>query len=87
MAVKHIIQSGISVLAKSEESGLSVRAFLLMISYMNRFRNLLNRLRRVLRKGPAPPAEPHDPYVGVREPVRKGPPDRSGAVALEEPQE
>lgn len=48
---------------------------------------MLKRLRRILRKGPAPPPEPHDPYVGVREPVRKGPPNRSGAVALEEPEE
>lgn len=48
-------------------------------------KRLLEALRRLLRK--RRPPEPIDPYVGVREPVRRGPPSRSGAVALEEPDE
>jgi hypothetical protein len=54
---------------------------------MSRLKNLLDRLRRIIRKKSAPPPEPSDPYAGVRQPVRKGPPHRSGAVALEEPDE
>jgi len=45
----------------------------------------LRRLARtLLRRGPA---EPEDPYARVRVPVRRGPPGRAAAVALEEPQE
>jgi len=33
------------------------------------------------------PAEPEDPYARVRVPVRRGPPGRAAAVALEEPEE
>jgi len=46
----------------------------------------MEALRRLLRKKSAPP-EPREPYAGVRQPVKKGPPGRSGAVALEEPDE
>jgi hypothetical protein len=49
-------------------------------------KRLIESLRRVLRKRPAPP-EPHDPYAGVRVPLKRGPYNRSGAVALEEPHE
>jgi hypothetical protein len=38
----------------------------------------------LLRRGPA---EPEDPYARVRVPVRRGPPGRAAAVALEEPEE
>lgn len=48
-------------------------------------KRLILALQRLLRRKPAPP-EP-DPYAGVRAPVRKGPPNRSGAVALEEPKD
>lgn len=48
-------------------------------------KKLLEGLRRLLGKRPAPP--PRDPYAGVRAPLKKGPPNRSGAVALEEPDE
>ncbi len=34
-----------------------------------------------------PPALPEDPYVGVREPRKRGPGGRSAAVALAEPEE
>jgi hypothetical protein len=44
---------------------------------------------RVLRGGfrGLSPLPPDDPYVGVREPRRRGPGGRSGAVAIEEPME
>lgn len=44
---------------------------------------------RVLRNGlrGLPPLPPDDPYVGVREPRRRGPGGRSSAVAVEEPRE
>lgn len=31
--------------------------------------------------------EPQDPYAGVRSPLKRGPRDRSSAVALAEPEE
>jgi hypothetical protein len=31
------------------------------------------------------PDSPDDPYAGVRVPIKKGPPDHSAAVALDEP--
>ena len=50
--------------------------------------NILPALRRLvrglLRRGPA---EPEDPYARVCVPVRRGPPGRAAAVALEEPEE
>jgi len=45
---------------------------------------LRNLVRALLRRDPA---EPEDPYSSVRVPVRRGPPGRAAAVALEEPQE
>ena len=47
-------------------------------------RSLWERLLRLLGLRRTPP-EPRDPYAGVRVPLRSGPRDRSGAVALEEP--
>ena len=47
-------------------------------------RKLIDGLRRLF--GIKPP-EPHDPYAGVRAPVKRGPLNRSGAVAVEEPDE
>jgi len=32
------------------------------------------------------PDSPDDPYAAVRVPVKRGPPDRSAAVALDEPE-
>jgi len=46
---------------------------------------LLDGLRKLFRR--STPPDPHPPYTGVREPVRKWPPVRSGAVALAEPDE
>jgi hypothetical protein len=43
--------------------------------------SILRKLLRWLRFG----RDPRDPWSRVREPVRKGPKDRSGAVALREP--
>jgi hypothetical protein len=37
--------------------------------------------------GGLPPAPPDDPYVGVREPWKRGPGGKSSAVALAEPTE
>ena len=34
-----------------------------------------------------PPTLPEDPYVGVREPRKRGPGGKSAAVALDEPEE
>jgi hypothetical protein len=44
---------------------------------------------RLVRRGfgGLPPAPPDDPYVGVREPRRRGPGGRNAAVALAEPAE
>jgi hypothetical protein len=44
---------------------------------------------RLIRKGfgGLPPSPPDDPYVGVREPRRRGPTGRNSAVALDEPVE
>ena len=44
-------------------------------------KNLIQALRRWLKRKP----EDEGPYVRVRVPVRKGPNDRSAAVALKEP--
>ena len=44
--------------------------------------------RLALRGFPGlPPAAPDDPYVGVREPRKRGPGGKSSAVALAEPAE
>lgn len=53
---------------------------------MSFLKMLLEKLRKLFGR-PATPPEPHDPYAGVRVPVRKGPRGRSGAVALAEPDE
>ena len=45
--------------------------------------DLIQALRRLLKRN----LEDTDPYVRVRVPVRKGPSDRSAAVALKEPGE
>jgi hypothetical protein len=44
--------------------------------------------RRIMQRefGPLLPP-PDDPHVGVREPRRRGPGDRSSAVAVDEPRE
>ena len=51
---------------------------------MLHLRMLWEYLQRLLRRRPA---EPTDPYAGKLAPVRKGPPGRSGAVAVAEPEE
>lgn len=53
---------------------------------MSFLKSLFAKLRKLFGR-PAAPPEPHDPYAGVRVPVRKGPKGRSGAVALVEPDE
>jgi hypothetical protein len=45
------------------------------------FSGFIQTMKRWLGRSPNPPA----PYVGVRVPLRKGPGDRSAAVALQEP--
>lgn len=51
--------------------------------YFERLRRLAARL--MSRGWPSPDA-PEDPFVGVREPRRRGPGGRSAAVALMEPE-
>ena len=53
---------------------------------MSLLKDLLTKLQRLVGR-PAEPPEPHDPYAGVRVPVKEGPKGRSGAVALAEPDE
>ncbi len=49
------------------------------------WQRLLTRLKRLFGREPEP--EPEDPFAGVRAPNRRGPQNRSGAVALAEPDE
>jgi len=51
----------------------------------SRLEQLLTRLKRLFERKPEP--EPEDPFVGVRSPNKRGPRNRSGAVALAEPNE
>ena len=44
-------------------------------------KNLMEALRRWLKRKP----DGEDPYTRIRVPVRKGPSNRSAAVALKEP--
>jgi len=55
---------------------------------MNIFRRFAQAVARLVSRlcRPSPP-EPSDPYAYRMAPVRKGPPSRSGAVALIEPGE
>jgi hypothetical protein len=46
----------------------------------SRFSAILDFLKRLLRKKPAPPG---DPYAYVMAPVRRGPKGRSGAAVAE----
>ena len=46
---------------------------------MMKLTRLIDKLRRWMRR------DPQDPYAWVRVPLRRGPRDRSGAVALREP--
>ena len=55
-----------------------------MIMPMFRLKLLWNNLLRLLKKDRP---DPRDPYADKLAPVRKGPPGRSGAVALAEPEE
>jgi hypothetical protein len=48
---------------------------------------LLARLKRLFGRKPEPEPEPEDPFAGVRSPNKRGPQNRSGAVALAEPDE
>jgi hypothetical protein len=57
---------------------------------MNLFRTTISNalkqyLARLLRRRPPAPGPETDPYAGVREPRKRGPADRSAAVALSEP--
>jgi hypothetical protein len=49
--------------------------------------HLLARLKRFFGRKPEPEPEGRDPFAGVRSPKRRGPQNRSGAVALVEPSE
>src|SRR2546423_1820369 len=54
---------------------------------MSFLKKLLALLRKLFGR-PAAPPDPHkDPFAEVRAPVKRGPRDRSGAVALAEPDE
>jgi hypothetical protein len=44
---------------------------------------LWRKFKRLWKRDP----EPQDPYAGVRAPLKRGPRDRSSAVALAEPDE
>jgi hypothetical protein len=44
---------------------------------------LWRKFKALWRRDP----EPQDPYAGVRAPLKRGPRDRSSAVALAEPEE
>ena len=50
---------------------------------LRRFHRLGQILQKLLRRDP----EPQDPYAYVGVPLRKGPPGRSSAIALTEPDE
>ncbi len=50
----------------------------------NTLRKAIERAVRFFKR--AEPDRPRDPYAGVRAPVRRGPPGRSSAVALPEPE-
>jgi hypothetical protein len=58
----------------------------LLKDLLTKLKDLLTKLQRLVGR-PAEPPEPHDPYAGVRVPVKEGPKGRSGAVALAEPDE
>ena len=45
---------------------------------------LLNLIDKVRRR-PWPPYSPDDPFVGVRQPIGRGPGGRSSSVAVSEP--
>lgn len=48
---------------------------------------LVARLARFIMSKPEAEPEPEDPFAGVRSPKKRGPQNRSGAVALAEPGE
>ena len=48
---------------------------------------LIARVKRLFGRKPEPEPEPEDPFAGVRSPNKRGPRNRSGAVALAEPHE
>ena len=56
-----------------------------MTAYFDYLKALAARVRARWRDAPLPPSE--DPPIGVREPRRRGPGDRSSAVAVDEPAE
>jgi hypothetical protein len=56
-------------------------------SSFSQLQHLLARLRRFFWRKPEPESERGDPFAGVRSPKRRGPQNRSGAVALVEPSE
>ncbi len=47
-------------------------------------RKLLEAIKKALRSGRGPDS-PDEPYASVRSPIRRGPPDKSASVALQEP--
>ena len=47
----------------------------------------LSRLMQIIRRWFNRKPDPQEPYAGVRAPLRKGPNDRSSAIALAEPDE
>jgi len=47
------------------------------------FSSIVQTIRRFLRRNP----DERDPYARVRVPVRKGPSNRSAAIALKEPKD
>jgi len=57
---------------------------------LRQLKELASRLFRMLRGGSGfpplfPDGNPSDPYIGVREPRRRGPGGRDSAVSLAEP--
>jgi len=56
-------------------------------SSLSRLQRLLTRLKRLFGRKPEPEPGYEDPFAGVRSPNKRGPQNRSGAVALAEPDE
>ncbi len=53
--------------------------------FHSKWHRLVAQLKRLFGRKPEP--EPEDPFAGVRSPNKRGPQNRSGAVALAEPDE
>ncbi len=48
---------------------------------------MIARVKQIIGNKPEVEPEPEDPFAGVRSPKKRGPLNRSGAVAMAEPDE